>query len=89
MKPRLSIDARSIAWSSASSTAFRVALDLLAVELHEGSGAGRLDFDGGLRRLYDTYGLPCRHPGAVLDEPLREKRVLGVCVLAREDDLEH
>ena len=34
-------------------------------------------------------GCPCSHLRAVLDEPLREERELGVRVLARQDDLEH
>ncbi len=127
MKPRLSISARSMPWSSASSTALRVALrspaagfgagfssafgvdrrelvgglrdvrdglaeldlDLLAVELDDRARAGRLDLDGRLRRLDDADRLAGRHLGAILDEPLREERVLGVRVLAREDDLEH
>ena len=64
-------------------------LDVLGVELDDRPGARRLDLDGGLRRLDDADGLACRHLGAVLDEPLREERVLRVRVLAREDDLEH
>ena len=64
-------------------------LDVLAVELHDRPGAGRLDLDRRLRRLDDADRLSRRHLRAVLDEPLREERVLRVRVLAREDDLEH
>ena len=64
-------------------------LDVLAVELHDRPGAGRLDLDRRLRRLDDADGLPGGHLRAILDEPLREERVLGVRVFAREDDLEH
>ena len=64
-------------------------LDLLAVELDDRAVPWRLDLDGRLRRLDDAHRLPGRHLGAVLDEPLSEERVLGVGVLAREDDLEH
>ena len=64
-------------------------LDVVGVELHDRPRAGRLDLDRRLRRLDDADGLPGRHLRAVLDEPLREERVLGVRVLARENDLEH
>ena len=64
-------------------------LDVLAVELHDRPGAGRLDLDRRLRRLDDADRLAGGNLGAVLDEPLGEEGVLGVRVLAGEDDLEH
>ena len=64
-------------------------LDVLAVELHDRARSGRLHLDRRLRRLDDADGLPGGHLRAILDEPLREERVLGVRVLARENDLEH
>ena len=64
-------------------------LDFLSVELDDRSCPGSLDLHGRLRRLDDADGLARRHLGAILDEPLGEEGVLGVRVLAREDDLEH
>ena len=64
-------------------------LDVLAVELHDRACSGRLHLDRRLRRLDDADGLSCGHLRAILDEPLREERVLGVRVLARENDLQH
>ena len=64
-------------------------LDVIAVELHDGSRARGLDLDRRLGGLDDAHWLSGRHLRAILDEPLGEERVLGVRVLARENDLEH
>ena len=64
-------------------------LDVVAVELHDRPRAGRLHLDRRLRRLDDADGLARGDLRAILDEPLREERVLGVRVFARENDLEH
>ena len=57
MKPRLSIDARSIPWSSASSTAFRVALRSPAAGFGAGFASALASIDASSSAVSATYAI--------------------------------